>query len=112
MTEIIDLEKFTSSGKIRNLSGRERGKEARKIFKLDRLDCKRTPVEIKIPDSVYAISTSFFCGMFQESYETLGGSEKLREVYKFVIPDKLQPQIMQGLERCASRFKPYMKSEW
>ncbi len=106
---MIDLEEFTAGGKVKNLSGKERGKAARKQFGLDRLDSEREPVEVKIPNSVYAISTSFFCGMFGESYTKLGGPEKLREVYRFHVPDGLQPQIQQGLERCAAQFKPLMQ---
>ena len=107
---MIDLEDFTAGGKVRNLSGKDRGNAARQRFDLDRLDRGNGPVEVRIPDEVYAISTSFFCGMFGKSFSELGGREKLLEVYSFKIPDELWPQIEQGLERCASRFQPLMRS--
>ena len=110
MTVAIDLANFTSGGKVKNLSGKDRGKAAREEFRLDKLDHQADQVEVKIPKNVYAISTSFFCGMFERSYKNLGGPEQLCEVYKFNISDELQPQIDQGLRRCASQFEPFMKS--
>lgn len=107
---MIDLEKYTAGGKVKNLSGKDRGLKAREEFDLDRIDSEGGPVEVRIPNSVYAVSTSFFCGMFGESYSNLGGPDKLREIYKFHVPDGLEPQIQQGLERCASQFKPLMQS--
>jgi len=68
------------------------------------------PVEVKIPEAVYAISASFFCGMFQESYKKLGGQEKLLQVYKFSVSKDLEPQIEQGLERCSVDPRPFMSS--
>jgi len=75
MTVTIDLANFTSGGKFKNLYGKERGKAAREQFHLDKLDHQPDQVEITIPESVYAISTSFFCGMFEKSYRNLGGSK-------------------------------------
>ncbi len=105
---MIDLEKFTRGGTLRNLSGKDRGLEARRMFELDARDGKREPVKVRIPDNVYAISTSFFCGMFSDSYQRLG-AEGLLEVYKFEMPEVLRPQIQQGLERCSFQFKPLME---
>ena len=106
---MIDLKKFTRGGTLQNLSGKERGLAARRVFQLDNYDESRTPVTVRIPDNVYAISTSFFCGMFGDSYQKLG-DVGLREVYKFEMPDVLRPQIEQGLERCAFQFTPLTES--
>ena len=79
------------------------------MFELDARDSRREPVKVRIPDNVYAISTSFFCGMFSGSYQRLG-AKGLLEVYKFEMPEVLRPQIEQGLERCAFQFKPLMET--
>ena len=103
--EVIDLAKYTSDGKVRNLSGKDRGLDARIKFKMDDLDKDKKVVTVRIPDYVYAISTSFFGGMFGDSYSNLG-RDSLLEKYHFEMPDTLWPQIEQGLERCSYEFEP------
>ena len=102
---MIDLERFTKGGTVKNLSGKERGLSAREEFRLDDYDNGREPVVVRIPDNVYAISTSFFCGMFGKSYQTLG-KRRLREIYRFETSEVPWPQIEQGLDRCAFQFSP------
>lgn len=104
---MIELERYTGNGKVRNLSGKDRGLSVREEFGMDELDLGPDPVTVHIPEYIYAISTSFFCGMFGDSYETLGRSGLL-EKYEFDMPDELWPQIEQGLERCAYQFEPLM----
>lgn len=104
---MIDLRKYTSDGKIRNLSGKDRGLDVRREFGMQELDHDESVVKVYIPEYVYAISTSFFCGMFGDSYEILG-REGLLSKYSFDVPEELWPQIEQGLERCAYQFEPLM----
>ena len=102
---MIDLERYTSYGKVKNLSGKDRGLSVRKEFGMAELDHDADIVTVRIPEYVYAISTSFFCGMFGDSYETLGYDALLAK-YKFEMPEELWPQIEQGLERCSYQFEP------
>ena len=105
---MIDLTIYTANGKVRNLSGKDRGVSARQHFKMDELDLQPNDVvTVYIPDYVYAISTSFFCGMFGDSFETLGRDGLLKK-YEFNMPDDLQAHVEQGLERCAYHFQPLM----
>ena len=104
---MIDLESYTAKGKVRNLSGKDRGLSVREEFRMDELDHHDGAVKVRIPPYVYAISTSFFCGMFGDSYEALG-HEGLLDKYEFDVPQELWPQIEQGLERCDYQFKPFM----
>ena len=104
---MIDLERYTANGKIRNLSGKDRGLSARQEFGMDELDRGAETVDVRIPEYVYAVSTSFFCGMFGDSYEALG-REGLLEKYRFQMPGELWSQIDQGLERCSYEFEPLM----
>lgn len=104
----IDLKRYTAGGKVRNLSGKARGLDARAAFEMDRLDRGDETVHVLIPRYVYAISTSFFCGMFSGSYATLG-RDGLLEKYKFdAVPGELLVQIEQGLERCSYDFEEFM----
>ena len=106
---MIDLERYTANGKVKNLSGKVRGLSVRQEFAMAKLDREDGVVTVRIPTYVYAISTSFFCGMFGDSYETLGRNGLLNK-YVFDMPPELKPQIEQGLERCADEFKPLMSS--
>ena len=106
---MIDLERYTANGKVRNLSGKDRGLSARVEFGMDELDRNSGAVKVRIPEYVYAISTSFFCGMFGDSYEVLG-HDGLLDKYEFDMPEELWPQIEQGLERCSYRPEPLMKA--
>ena len=105
----IDLSLYTKSGKVRNLSGKDRGLAAREEFGMDDLDQSDDQVVIRIPDYVYAISTSFFCGMFSQSYNVLG-PDGFRRKYVFRTHEDLGRQIDQGLERCSYEFEPLMTS--
>lgn len=105
MNKIIDLASYTANGKVRNLSGEVRGLAARNEFGLDGLDRSSEYVTVRIPNYVYAISTSFFCGMFSDSYKTLGHETFLKK-YRFDVTPDQWPQILQGMERCSYDFEP------
>ena len=101
----IDLALYTADGKIQNLSGKSRGLDVRREFKMDELDRGVEVVSVLIPNYIYAISTSFFCGMFSDSYRFLGRQGLLNK-YLFKMDSELWPQIHQGLERCSYDFAP------
>ena len=103
----IDLALYTADGKVQNLSGKSRGLDVRREFRMDDLDRGTEVISVLIPDYVYAISTSFFCGMFSDSYKLLG-REGLLNKYQFKIEADLWPQIHQGLERCSYDFTPFI----
>ncbi len=102
----LNLAEYTADGKAKNLSGKDRGLQARAGFRMDELDQGAGTVTVIVPDCVYAVSTSFFYGMFGASYNALGGREGLLGKYRFETPPELWPQIEQGLERCSYDFQP------
>ena len=98
----IDLLERTSNGKVRNLSGKEAGESARAFYKLDTLDGVNGNIEVLIPDFLYNISPSFFCGMFGKSYLVLGPDQLLHH-YRFdKAPEFIWDQINHGMELCAT----------
>lgn len=105
----IDLSEYTGNGKVRSLFGKDRGLDARKRYNIDELDSSPDVVRVIIPEYVYAVSTSFFCGMFGDSYISLG-EEKLLTKYVFQAPDHIWVQIEQGLARCTIEFQPFVSS--
>ncbi|MDR7221679.1 hypothetical protein [Aminobacter aminovorans] len=92
--EKVDLGILTKGGRIRNLSGKERGVAARAELGLDNLDKGGGPVEVIVPEYVDAISPSYFQGLFSQSLVTLHGKREFLAKYHF----KASPQVMQWIE--------------
>jgi len=76
---IIDFAKL--GGPV--FTGRTRGEELRKILSVEELDDTDTAVEVKIPDSTYAVSSSFILGLFGKSVVRAGTKQDFYKKYKF-----------------------------
>lgn len=99
MTNELDLGLLTECGAIHNLAGKPRGVNARQEFHLDSLDHADGPVNVSVPSDIYAISASFFLGMFSQSVEALGGKERFLDHYRFDANDVVMEDIARGIER-------------
>lgn len=97
----IDLAERTHDGKIRNLSGKEAGEKARLYYGLDELDDLATPIIVNVPDSLYNISPSFFCGMFGKSFTKLGEANLLSHYQFKEVPDYISKQLFFGVKLCS-----------
>ena len=64
-------------------TGRQRGELLRQALQLDRLDKAPETVDVRIPDSTYTISTSFFLGLFGPSVVKAGSPEAFYRHYRF-----------------------------
>lgn len=95
MTDVIDFGLLTADGEIHNLSGHERGLNARDLYKLDRLDMTSEPVKVVVSEDLYAMSPSFFQGMFAKSVHRLGSRDKFLEHYLF----DATPDFMEDVDR-------------
>lgn len=96
----ISLDAVANKGQIRNLAGKPRGEHARAAFGLDEMDRMSGVVTVEIPDYIYAISSSFFLGLFSRSVTALGGAEGFLDHYRFRASDVVMRQIQHGLDRC------------
>lgn len=67
----INLDEHRFQG-IRVFSGRKQGKSVRMSCDLDMLDLEYEPVEIHIPEDVFAVTQSFLVGLFTDSVAVLG----------------------------------------
>jgi hypothetical protein len=80
-------------------TGRDRGQKARKELKLDELPLDEV-VEVLIPDDTYAVTSSYFLGLFGPSVRELGG-EGFERQFQFKGPDfivsKIQDWVMRAL---------------
>lgn len=66
---VIEL-KHTENTKL--FLGRDNGEWYRLVYDLDRLDLSGEQVEVHIPEDTFAVTSSFFGGMFDESIRLLG----------------------------------------
>jgi hypothetical protein len=82
MPRVVDLAAYNTPG-IRVFAGRDRGEAARAAAKLAEADAAGDTVEVRIPDDVFSINSSFFLGMFGNSIRGLGEAE-FRKRYSFV----------------------------
>ena len=99
---MIDLGRLTQN-RVRNLTGHERGGEARSFFELDTLDTNREPVYVRAPDDLDAISTSFFQGMFAKSVKHYADSSSFLEHYRFDVEPFIMEQIIRGIDRVETK---------
>jgi hypothetical protein len=89
MNQTIDFKKI--EGLV--YTGRDRGERLREVFGLDRADEANEPVEVKIPDDAYTISSSFFLGLFGPSVVKAGTKERFYQRYHFTSPEFLREAV-------------------
>lgn len=95
---MINLDLLTDNGKVHNLSGHERGLAARAAFNLDALDNYAGPIDICVPEHIYAVSPSFVQGLLSTSFQNLGRSrENFFGRYNLVATDIIKRQFDRGI---------------
>ena len=102
----IDLDLLTDGGRVHNLTGKPLGINARKLLKLDDLDRLDQSVDVVVPDHIYAISSSFFLGLFSESLKNFGGRDAFLQHYKFAADQVIMEQVSEGIKRWATKAPP------
>lgn len=93
-TRTVDIGKLTGDGRVRNLSGKERGVAARAELNLNALDSSSDAVEILVPEYIDTISPSYFQGLFSESIIALKGKAGFEQKYRF----RATSQVMRWIE--------------
>lgn len=94
--KMINLSDLTD-GRVRNLTGHERGSAAREMFNLDSLDASTEAVEVQVPEDLEGITTSFFQGMFAKSVRA--SQDKFLERYRFHASPAIMEQVLRGIDR-------------
>jgi hypothetical protein len=80
-------------------TGRDRGERLRQDLKLDQVDATDVPVEVRIPETTYTISSSFFLGLFGPSVIRAGSREAFYDRYQFKSPAFLKEAMDQYVAR-------------
>jgi hypothetical protein len=89
MDDVLDFAKFGGPVYV----GRDNGIEARKRFKVHRYDTRGSQVTVRIPNETYSVNSSFFLGLFGDSFKRFGTKETFMAHYNFVAP----PHVMNTL---------------
>ena len=93
---LVDLSKFP--GPI--YTGRQRGESIRASLNLDEVDASEAAVEVLIPVNAYAISSSFFLGLFGPSVKRAGTPEAFFLFFHF---PGIRPSMLPQLEAYVAR---------
>ena len=91
----VDFNKF--GGPV--YSGRDRGQLARKESDMDTLDLTNEPVHVKIASDTYALTSSFFLGLFGPSIKKCGSKEAFLNKFIFDMPEAFNPMLESCVER-------------
>ncbi|AIF48203.1 hypothetical protein [Dyella japonica] len=78
-------------------TGRDRGQKARHDLKLDSLAAGEV-VQVRIPEETYAVTSSYFLGLFGPSVRELGG-EGFEKQFQFSGPDFILSKIPDWIQR-------------
>lgn len=100
MSPTISFEAVTKNGAVKNLSGKQRGIDARRAFNLDLMDNINDKVIIEIPSYIYSISTSFFLGLFSDSFCKFRDAHNFLNHYEFKATPEIMNQVMHSVGRC------------
>lgn len=88
----IELNELTGGGRVRSLSGQERGVAARAKFKLDQLDQRNEPVTVSARD-LDAVTASFLQGMFSKSIILAKDRDAFLRRFQFDAPAEILRQV-------------------
>src|SRR5437899_1189870 len=103
MPRIIDLGAYRTEGTL-VFAGRDRGKLVRSKAALEEADRDADPVEIRVPDDIFSITSSFFLGMFGPSIQKLG-ADAFTTHYLFVGKD-ISPIVKDGVREALRTGSP------
>lgn len=103
MSSIVDLAEFRT-GNVRVFAGRDRGQKVREAARLAALDDAGSEIEIRVPEDVFSVTSSFFLGMFGDTIRALGKSE-FRRRYRFTGRD-IERVLEDGIAEALRKESP------
>lgn len=87
-------------------AGRPRGERARKQLKLDEQDKNGLVVNVRVPDDIYSLNSSFFLGLFGPSVIYFGNRNDFLKKYVFNAPSFVIDEIDKGIDRALAEVQP------
>lgn len=80
-------------------SGRPRGESLRRKYALDAVDATSERVTVRVPDSTYSVTSSFFLGLFGPSVLAAGSKDEFFKKFQF----SATPVLLDAFADYASR---------
>jgi hypothetical protein len=105
----IDLSKYAGPDVIL-LSGRPMGEEIRRKLQVDNMDSCNDLVQVKVPQSIVSLNSSFFLGLFAPSIQTLGES-RFRAKYVFECRSVVLKDIDSGIRQALNIANPLISKK-
>ena len=87
-------------------SGRSKGELARKKFNLDEVDKNQMKVVVRIPETTYSVTSSFFLGLFGESVRRAGSREAFLRRYDIQAPEVFGETFDTCISRALQKHRP------
>lgn len=103
---VIDFQKM--GGVVH--SGRAKGELTRERFNLDKIDKEQRRVIVRIPESTYSVTTSFFLGLFGKSIRQAGSREAFLARYEFQIPQVFRDTFDSCVSRALQEHRPLVRA--
>jgi hypothetical protein len=95
-TRMLDLSRLLNDSDTKIISGKERGMNARREYKIEDLDMENVTFNVILPAQIKVIAPSFFMGMFSASVRRIGDVNKFLDKYKFQTTPSVLDQITQA----------------
>jgi hypothetical protein len=104
VSQVLDLATYHSP-ETKLISGRKKGESARKHWNLDALDKAPGIVEVKVPEKVITLNSSFFLGMFTQSVRALG-PDQFKKKYVFTGHAAIESDVNSGILQALKTSPP------
>ncbi len=91
--------------------GRKKGEQARAKFKLDDADKDQSTYLIIVPESAYALASSFFLGLFGDSIRAAGSPDKFLAKFEFKSSDSIKTAIDSCIVRALHEHRELISHE-
>ncbi len=88
-------------------TGRSRGENLRKQLRLDQISSEEV-VHVYIPEEVYAVTSSYFLGLFGPSIRSEGSADAFFQKFKFDAPPLIKDAIADFVSRALREQKPLL----
>ena len=107
MNETLNKIDFSNMGPPL-FSGRQSGQLNRNKYNLDKIDQSDVSIDVLIPEDTYAITSSFFMGLFGKSIRDLGDRNAFVKKYRFKTSERFRGKIEIYIERALREKTPVL----
>lgn len=86
------------------LTGRTHGIMTRGKIDLDKIEEKEEKIEIIIPNNIISFNSSYFIGLFFNSFIKFNSKEEFYKKYSFICDQYIKQDIQDGIEEVLKNY--------